>query len=101
MTVSTWDSNAARLKWREVIDAAAAGADVVITRGGRPVVAVIAYADFLTLQDELDDLRAARRADAAYEEYLRDPSSARPWDEVRAELIADDKPDVDDRETPV
>ena len=65
MTISTWDSNDARIKWREVIDTAAAGdTDVVITRYGKPVVAVIDYADFLALQEELDDLRATKRADA-------------------------------------
>ncbi len=95
MTISTWDSNDARIKWREVIDTAASGgADVVIMRYGRPVVAVIDYEDFLALQEELDDLRAVKRADAVYEEYLRDPSSARPWDEIRAQLIAEGKLDA-------
>ena len=83
------------IKWRELVDTAAAGVvDVVITRYGKPVVAVIDYDDFLALQEELDDLRAAKRADAAFEEYLRDPSSARPWDEIRAELIAEGKLDA-------
>jgi prevent-host-death family protein len=96
VTISTWDSNDARIKWREVIDTAAAGgADVVITRYGKPVVAVIDYDDFLALQEELDDLRAARRADAAYEEYRRDPSSVQPWDEIRTRLIAEGKLDAD------
>lgn len=98
MTVSTWDSNDARIKWREVVDTAAAGvADVVITRYGKPVVAVIDYEDFLALQEELDDLRAARRADAAFERYLHDPSTATPWDKVRDELIAEGKLDADFR----
>lgn len=96
MTVSTCDSNDARIKWREVIDLAAGGADVVIARHGKPVVAVISYEDFLALRDELDDLRAAKRADAAYDEYQRNRSSTRPWDEVRAELIAGGRLDVAD-----
>lgn len=96
MTISTWDSNDARIKWREVIDTAAAGdTDVVITRYGKPVVAVIDYADFLALQEELDDLRAAKRADAIYDAFLADPSSAQPWDEIRAELIAEGKLDAE------
>ena len=98
MTISKWDSNDARIKWREVVDTAAAGvADVVITRYGKPVVAVIDYQDFLALQEELDELRAARRADAAFERYLRDPSTATPWDQVRDELIAEGKLDADFR----
>lgn len=98
MTIATWDSNDARIKWREVVDTAAAGvADVVITRYGKPVVAVIDYEDFIALQEELDDLRAARRADAAFDEYSRDPSIARSWAEVRDELIAEGKLDADFR----
>ena len=61
MTIANWDSNDPRIKWREVVDTAAAGVvDVVITRYGKPVVAMIDYDDFLALQEELDDLRAAR-----------------------------------------
>lgn len=97
MTIATWESNDARIKWRELIDTAAAGvADVVITRYGKPVAAVIDYEDFLALQEELDDLRAAKRADAAYEEYLSDPSTARPWEEVLAELVAEGKLNQED-----
>ena len=95
MTIATWDSNDARIKWREMLDTAAAGVtDVVITRYGKPLVAVIDYEDFLALREELDDLRAARRADAIFEEYLRDPSSARPWDDIRSELVAEGRLDA-------
>jgi multidrug efflux pump subunit AcrA (membrane-fusion protein) len=38
-----------------------------------------------------EDLAAAKRADAAIEEYRRDPSTARPWEEVLAELVAEGK----------
>ena len=95
MTIATWDSNDARIKWREMLDTAAAGVtDVVITRYGKPLVAVIDYEAFLSLQEELDDLRAVRRADAIFEEYLRDPSSARPWDDIRSELVAEGQLDA-------
>ena len=90
MTVQTLDSNRARAKWRDILDQATSGAsDVVIERYGKPVVAVIAYADFVALQDELEELRAARRAAAIYEEWKRDPSSARPYAEFRAEMVAE------------
>ena len=95
MSIATWDSNDARIKWREMLDTAAAGVtDVVITRYGKPLVAVIDYEDFLALREELDDLRAARRADAIFEEYLRDPSSARPWDDIRSELVVEGRLDA-------
>lgn len=95
MTVATWESNDARIKWREVLDTAAAGVtDVVITRYGKPLVAVIDYEAFLALQEELDDLRSAKRADALFEAYLRDPSTARPWDDIRAGLIAEGRLDA-------
>ena len=89
-----WTSEAARTRWRELLDTAAGTADVVITRRGEPLVAVIDYQDFMAMHDELDDLRAARRADAAVDEYLDDPKSARPWQEVRAELVAAGKLDA-------
>lgn len=94
MPVATWDSNDARIKWREVIDTALRG-DVVITRYGKPVVAVIDYDDFLALQEELDDLRAARRADEAFEEVLHNPAAAEPWAAVRAELQAQGRLDAE------
>ena len=88
MTIATLDSNAARAQWRTLLDAAAE-TDVVITRYGKPVSVMIDYDDWVALQEELDDLRAARRANAVYQEYLRDPSTARPWADIRAELIAE------------
>lgn len=96
MTVQTFDSNRARTKWRDVLDAVSTGAsDVVIERYGKPVVAVIAYDDFRALKDELDDLRAARRAGIIYEEWKRDPSSARSYAEIREELVAEGELDGD------
>lgn len=90
MTITTLDSNAARARWRTLLDDAATGeTDVVITRYGKPVTVMIDYDDWVALQDELGDLRAARRANLIYQEYLRDPSTARPWADIRAELIAE------------
>jgi prevent-host-death family protein len=63
--------------------------EYIITLRGEPVSVLIDYADWLALQDELDDLRAARQADAVLDEYLRDPSTARPYSEIRAELVAE------------
>lgn len=90
MTIETISSREARTKWRDVLDKVLTGrADVVIERSGKPVAVLIPVEDYEELQDELDDLRAARRAAAAYEEWKRDPSTARPYEEIRAELIRD------------
>jgi prevent-host-death family protein len=88
VTVQTYDSNTARAKWRELLDKAGAGRDAVIERYGQPTAALIPYEDFLALQDELDDLRAGRRAQEAYEAWQRDPSLGTPLAEVEAELRA-------------
>jgi prevent-host-death family protein len=88
MTVTTWDSRAARENWRKLLDAATTGrSDIVITRHGQPAAALIAYEDYLALQDELDELRAARRAEETVAAWRADPSIARPWTEVEAELV--------------
>ncbi len=90
MPVKMLDNNTARTQWRDVMDTASGGdTDVVVERYGKPMVAVIAYNDFVALQDELDDLRAARRAAETYEAWKRDRSRGRPWEEVEAELVAE------------
>ncbi|MFC2037127.1 hypothetical protein ACFLYD_04035 [Chloroflexota bacterium] len=90
MSVAVFNSNRARAQWRDILDVATAGiSDVVIERYGKRVVAVIAYDDYVAVQDELDELRAARRVEAIYEEWKRDPSIARPYTEFRAELVAE------------
>ncbi len=98
MTVRTYESNRARSQWRDVLDEATTGeADIVVERYGKPVAVVISYADYEALADELDDLRAARRAAAIYEGWKRDPSSARPYAEIREELVAEGKLDERNR----
>jgi prevent-host-death family protein len=72
------------------LDAAYSGtADIIIERSGRPVAALISYEDYEAILEELDDLRAARRAQQVYEEWKRDPSSGTPWEEVKAQLLAE------------
>ena len=87
--VKVLSSKEARARWRNIIDVASAGEDVVIKRYGKPTAAVIPFEDYLNLQEELDELRTARQAGAIYEEWKRDSSTARPWEEVKAELIAE------------
>ncbi len=59
-----------------VLDSVTTGDQVVIERYNKPVAALISYADFLALHEELEDLRAARRAEAAYAAWQEDPARA-------------------------
>lgn len=86
MRCKVLSSDEARTRWRDIMDAATAGEDVVVERYGKPTVAVIPYGDYLELLDALDDLRSARQARMALEEWRRDPTTARPWPEIEAEL---------------
>lgn len=63
--MQTLDSNAARLHWREIMDRTIAGEDTVITRYGKPVAAVIPFADYEAIRPALDALRRARLTDEA------------------------------------
>jgi hypothetical protein len=56
----------------------------------KPVAAVIPFEDFMALKEQLEDLYDIRAADAAHAEYKRDPSTARPLDELIAEWEAMD-----------
>ena len=63
MTITMLDSNQARNKWREMLDRVLINnTDVVITRYNKPVVTVVAYEDYLIIQDELAKRRAERAA---------------------------------------
>ncbi len=83
-------SKEGRAKWRDLLDLAHKGeGDTIIERNGRPTAAVIPYEDYEALQDELDDLRAGRRAKAILDALEQDPSRARPYSEVRAEWVTE------------
>lgn len=92
MIVETINSREARSNFRDILDKVLAGAaDIVIERSGRPVAVMIPVEDYEALQDEIDDLRAARRAAATYEAWLRNPSIGRPYNEVRKEINLTDE----------
>ena len=89
MAVETVSSREARANWRDLLDKVLTRtADVVIERNRQAVAVLIPDDDYEELQEELDNLRAARRAGEIYEEWKRDPSTARPLEDVEAELIA-------------
>lgn len=93
MTIKTIKSGEARIHWRDLLDQVFAGkGDVVIERSGRNIAVLIPAADYEQIRETLEELRSVREASAAYDEWKRNPSVARPWDEVDAELNATDKP---------
>jgi prevent-host-death family protein len=76
MSIKTLDSRSARENWRDLLDLATSGlTDVVITRHGKPVTAMIRYEDYVALQAELIRLRMQKldvyQAMLASEEILR------------------------------
>lgn len=87
MAAKVISSDQARAKWREVLDTAVAGENVVIERYGKPVAAIIPYQDFRELEEMLEDLRDIREARIALEEWQRDPDSFQPWEEMKREML--------------
>jgi prevent-host-death family protein len=88
MAVTKIKSGEARIKWRDLLDQVYAGTtDIIIERSGKDVAVLIPAADYAAVRDVLDELRLARGASAAYAEWQRDPSVARSWEEVEAELV--------------
>lgn len=90
MTVTTLESTEARAKWAKLLETTATGeADVVITRSGEPMTVMIRYEDYLAVLDELEDARLARRAAAVLADLDAGKTDTRPWEEIRAEWIAE------------
>lgn len=72
-----------------VVISTVTGGSVVLDEANKPVAAIISFDDYMALQEQLEDLRDIRAAEAALEEYRRDPSTAIPWEIVKAELRAE------------
>lgn len=87
--LQTMSSDAVRSQWRTVVDTAMQGKDIVVQRYGKPAVAIIAYEDFIALQEMLEDLRDLREAQEAMAEWKQDPTSAIDWEEAQKILWAD------------
>ena len=80
-------SGEARAKWRDILDQVFSGkGDVVIERNGKDVAVMIPAIDYEQIRETLEDMRAVREAAANYNEWKKDPSVARSWEEVDAEL---------------
>lgn len=63
--------------------------DVIVHLNGQPTAVLIPFQDYERLRDEhiLDDLRDGQEAETIYQEWLEDPTIARPYAEFRTELI--------------
>lgn len=62
MATKTINSNQARIHWRDTLQMAmSAEMDVIITRHNEPIVAVLAYEDYLTVREILHQQRANRQ----------------------------------------
>ena len=64
-----------------------------LERNGKPVAVLIAAEDYDSVRVELEDLRAAQRAAAAYDAWKGHPEDGRTWEAVRADLVAEGKLD--------
>ncbi len=90
MPARTMSSDEARSNWRRLLESALIGdSDTIIERYGQPVGALIPFADYIAVLEALEDVRLARQAMPALEEWQSDPSTARPWREVYSELNID------------
>jgi prevent-host-death family protein len=88
MAVTRIKSGEARIKWRDLLDQVFSSAsDIIIERSGKDVAVLLPAADYAAIRDVLDELRLTRSTSAAYAEWKRDPSVARSWKEVEAELV--------------
>lgn len=80
MTVRQLESRVAREKWRDLLDMTTSGeSDVVITRHGKPVTAMIRYEDYVALQEVLVRLRA-RQSESFATMVASEAALSREWD---------------------
>ncbi len=89
MAILTINSREARAKFRDLLDRLLAKeTDIIIERNGKPICAMIPIEDYEELLDELDEMRAARRAAALYENWMEDPATGQPIENIEARLKA-------------
>jgi prevent-host-death family protein len=89
--MTTLPSDRVRANWRDVLDSAGRGEDIVVERYGKPTVAIIAYEDYVAIMETLADMRDAREAQKVLDQWRVDRESARPWSELKSELLAGDE----------
>ncbi len=79
-------SGDARANWRSILDQVFTGKDMLIERNGKEIAVMIPAVDYAQIRETLEEMRAVREADTAYQEWKKDPSVARSWDKITAEL---------------
>ena len=84
---TTVTSKKARSEWGKILNSVQRGETVIIERRGKPTAVLISMEDFVKFQEMMSEAHAVHEAMAAYEEWKRDPSVARPYEEVRDELL--------------
>ena len=83
-------SREARKEWREILDTVMTGdSDVLISRHGQEIAALIPARDYYAILEELEEIRLARLAENLYESYLEGKTPAKPYEEVRVEILED------------
>jgi prevent-host-death family protein len=83
-------SREARKEWREILDTVMSGdSDVLISRHGQEIAALIPAGDYYAILDELEELRLGRMAEDIYESYLEGTTSVKPYEDVRDEILED------------
>lgn len=81
-------SREARKEWREILDTVMSGdSDVLISRHGQEIAALIPASDYYAILDELDELRLGRMAEGIYQSYLEEATSAKPYEDIRDEIL--------------
>ncbi len=91
MTIQVMKSREARNNWRQLLDRVLIGEDILIERNGQPVAVLIPVKDYDGIRKDLEELRATQHAAAAYADWQQHPETGRPWEDVRAELVAEGK----------
>lgn len=83
MTTIRMSSDEARTKWREVLDTAVAGNQIIIERYGKPVAVIVSHADYA---------QSSEKAIIVGEETA--VYQTRDWETVKAELLAELKQEL-------
>lgn len=89
MRAKTMLSEDVRQNWRDTLDYVYAGGDVVIQRYSKPLAVLISYQDYVAITEELEDLRAGRRADEILARAEGDADAFVPWEDIRAEMLGE------------
>lgn len=94
MTITTLDSQIARDNFAGLLATVAKGDEsIVITQHGEPVAALVDYAAFVALAEELDDMQTAQRAAAILADLDAGRTDARPWADIKVKWIAEGRLD--------